>query len=274
MNRNEQHDSQQYDIFLSYSRKDTQTAMLLKSAIQSLGYSVFYDQDILEGDSNWRSTIAKNIDNCSGLVFFRTSNSVASKWCQREVNIADESNKTILPISFKRDHDNLPNSDELKAALTSLQTTCISENPSISDLKNSLQATLEKSIGFPNNRGNSLLLTEFLLSATENLSSRYRNLFEYIGSGKISADINAFQYALKWRLKLGDETADLVIALNKYSKRPQCYGNCTIDKKSTCPFYAEKDRVEYSIEGYLEFASKVRKSMMSEILDTLLKDAF
>ena len=85
-----------YDIFFSYSRKDSQTAMLIKSAIQSLGYSVFYDQDILEGDSNWRATIVKNIANCSALVFFRTQHSVESKWCTREVNIADEADKTIV----------------------------------------------------------------------------------------------------------------------------------------------------------------------------------
>ena len=99
--QNKEQEAQHYDVFLSYSRRDTHTAMLIKSAIQSLGYTVFYDQDILEGDSNWRATIARNIDNCRGLVFFRTANSVASKWCQREVNIADESDKTILPVSFR-----------------------------------------------------------------------------------------------------------------------------------------------------------------------------
>lgn len=272
--QNNKEAAEHYDVFLSYSRKDTQTAMLLKFAIQSLGYTVFYDQDILEGDSNWRATIAKNIDNCSGLVFFRTSNSVASKWCQREVNIADESGKIILPVAYRRDQTALPVSDDLKAALSSLQTTLISDSPSIPDLKNELQAALKNSIETPSAKGNSLLLTEFILSAAKNISLRYHSLFEYIGADDISADIDDWQIALRWRLKLGDERANIVIALNKYSKRPQCYGNCPKDKKSNCPFYAEKDRKEYSMEACLEFVDKSRKSMICAVLDTLLCSSF
>ena len=213
--QNNKETAEHYDVFLSYSRKDTQTAMLLKFAIQSLGYTVFYDQDILEGDSNWRATIAKNIDNCSGLVFFRTSNSVASKWCQREVNIADESGKIILPVAYRRDQTALPVSDDLKAALSSLQTTLISDSPSIPDLKNELQTALKNSIGTPAEKENSLLLTEFILPAAQNLSLRYHSLFEYIGADDISADISDWQISLKWRLKLGDERANIVIVLNK-----------------------------------------------------------
>ena len=276
MSRNEDQSKEQatqhYDVFLSYSRRDTQTAMLIKSAIQSLGYTVFYDQDILEGDSNWRATIAKNIDNCSGLVFFRTQNSVVSKWCQREVNIADESDKTILPVSFQHDQNSLPSSPELKCALLSLQTSYISDSPTIAGLKNELQSALEKSIGDPQGKENSLLLTDFILSATENINSRYNSFFERISMRKITADVGDYKIALRWRLNLGDEIADICIALNKYSKRPECYGNCK--KHDECPFYVQKGKVEYSIEAYLDFIDRGRKSSIYDVLENLLGHAF
>ena len=271
-NLNKDLDAQHYDVFFSYSRKDTQIAMLIKSAIQSLGYTVFYDQDILEGDSNWRATIAKNIDNCSGLVFFRTQNSVSSKWCQREVNIADESDKTILPISFQHDQNALPSSPELKCALLSLQTSYISESPSIADLKNELQIALEKAIGAPKGKENSLLLTDFILSATENINSRCNSFFEHIGARKITADVGDYKIVLRWRFSIGDESADICIALNKYSKRPDCYGNCK--KHDECRFYNQKDKTEYSVEAYLDFINRSRKSRLYDVLECLLGHAF
>lgn len=64
---------QSYDIFLSYKRADIAEAMLLKSAIQSLGYSVFFDQDVLHGENDWCKAISQNIARSRGLVFFRTA---------------------------------------------------------------------------------------------------------------------------------------------------------------------------------------------------------
>ena len=265
-------DMQYYDVFLSYCHADNKTAMMLKSAIQSLGYSVFYDQDSLEGSSNWKVSIAKCIENSKVLVFFQTANSVASRWCQREVNIADDAGKQILPVAFRRDQNNLPSSEELKLALSSLQTSFISDSPTVSDLKNELKTALEEKFGISQVKVERLSLTDFILSATENINTKYRSLFEYTEADDISADINDYQISLKWRLKLGDNSANLVIALNKFSKRPLCYANCS--QKNSCPFYAEKDCKEYSLEAFLEFIDKSRKSMIHDVLDSLLGKAF
>lgn len=256
--------AQCYDIFLSYSRRDTPTAMLIKSAIQSLGYSVFYDQDILEGDPNWRATIARNIDNCGALVFFRTQNSVESKWCTREVNIADEADKNILPVAFLRDKEDLPSSPELQAVLLLPQTCFISESPTIADLKNELQTSLEKSIGKPQWKPNSLLLTDLMATATDNLNARYKVSFEGIETRGIESDVLNDRISFCLPFALGDEQAKLCIALNKFSKRPVCYANCK--KKKTCPFFAEKDRKEYSLEAYLDFADHGRMSRIEPLL--------
>lgn len=254
-------DSQHYDVFLSYSHNDSAAAMKLKTAMQSLGYTVFYDQDSLEGSSNWKEAIAKSIANCKTLVFLQTADSVESKWCQREVNIADDLGKKILPVAFRSNQENLPSSDKIKLALASQQTSFISDSPTVDDLKNELKAALNKVIDISPVKENGLLPGDLILAATENISSRYRSLFEYIKAEKISADITAWQISLKWRLTIGDESANIVIALNKYSKRPKCYGNCSKEKKGTCPLYAEKDRKEYSMEAYLEFINDVPGSM-------------
>lgn len=275
MTRNEyqgnEHETQHYDVFFSYSRKDIQVALLIKTAIQSLGYTVFYDQDILEGDSNWRATIAKNIDNCSGIVFFRTHNSVASKWCQREVNIADEAEKRILPISYRCDQQSLPASEDLKFALQSLQTSFISESPTVAELKNELQTALERTVGSPRIKGNGLSLTEFIISAADCLSSRYTSFFEHICARKISADVGNDKISLRWRFSLGNEVADINIVLNKYSRRPDCFGNCY--KKKDCKFYVQTGKEEYSIEAYLDFVNRRTKSRIYDLLEKLLECA-
>ena len=251
----QKNDSQHYDIFLSYSRKDNSDAMRLKAAIQSLGYSVFYDQEVLEGDSNWRKTLARNLDLCTGLVFFRTGNSVVSKFCQGEVIIAEESDKEILPVSYLRDQKNLPNSDELKFTLLPRQTTCISDFSSVAGIKNELQSALEKSIGQPAHETSSLILTEFMNAAAENLTSRYWSFFDRIAARGFTTDVDKDQIKLKWRLTLGDDAADLCVALNKYSRRSVCFANCP-DKKQ-CPFFNEKNQTGYFLEAYLDFMDKL-----------------
>lgn len=260
---------QQFDVFLSYSRKDTAAAMLLKSAIQALGYSVFYDQEVLEGDNNWRKTIAKNIDCCTGVVFFRTKNSVISKWCQKEVCIAEENGKTILPVAYLHNQNSLPNSQELMLALQLLQTSFISDSPTVAGIKNELQSALEKSMGRPKARPNSLMLTEFLNSAAENMSLRYSDFLSMIGLSRITVDVTSHKITLKMRLSLGDSAADLCIALNKFAKRSECFANC--QKHDLCKFYNCKDKSEYFIEAYLDhFNNRSRKSGIYDWLEDIL----
>ena len=262
--------AQQYDVFFSYSHDDMKTAMLIKSAIQSLGYSVFYDQDVLDGDSNWRATISKNLDSCSGLVFFRTQDSVESKWCQREVNIADDAGKTILPVAFRRGQKELPSSPDLQAALINQQTCFISDPPTISDLKNELQPALEKAIGRPQGKENSLLLTDLMVTAADNLNARYKDLFDEIEARRIESDVLNDRISFSWPFVIGDEQAKLCIALNKFSKRPVCYANCSdIKKNGSCRFFAEKGRTEYSLEAYLDFAVRDRQSRFEDLLQKI-----
>ena len=263
----------QYDIFFSYSRKDTAAAMLVKSAIQSLGYSVFYDQDILEGDDNWRATLAKSIDLCSGLVFLRTGHSVDSVFCQREVLYAEDSGKSILPVAFRHDQAALPNSDPLKLLFQPLQTTFISDSPTLAGLKDELRPALEKSVGKPRGKENSLLLTDLMATAADNLNSRYRDFFERIQARRIESDVLNDRISLVWPFVLGDEQAKLCISLNKFSKRSVCFANCRRKDgagEKSCKFFNNKDlQEEYSLEAYLDFADRARKSPIEPLLGSL-----
>ena len=263
-------ETQHYDIFFSYSRKNNAVAMLIKSAIQSLGYSVFYDQDILEGDNHWQATIAKSIDLCSACVFLRTDESVESEFCQREIQYASDSvsgKKEILPIAFRRDQSDLPNSDALKLLLQPLQTTFISDVPSIAGLKDELRQALEKVAGKPRGKENSLLLTDLMATAADNLTARYRDFFEKIQAHRIESDVLNDRVALYWPFILGDEQAKLCISLNRFSKRPVCYATC--QKKDECKVFAEKERQEYSLEAYLDFADHGRQSPIESLLKSL-----
>ena len=88
------------DIFISYSSQDREKALSLAEDLRALGTSVWIDQ-VIDGAMQWSSEIAQALDECKALILLVSKASLASKNCVKEVTIAAESDKHILPIDLE-----------------------------------------------------------------------------------------------------------------------------------------------------------------------------
>ena len=84
------------DIFLSYDGRDLERVEVLAAALESKGWTVFFDRTIPPGKT-WRQFIGKEIDECLCMVVAWSTHSVNSHWVCEE---ADDGlkRKVLVPI--------------------------------------------------------------------------------------------------------------------------------------------------------------------------------
>jgi TolB-like protein len=90
------------DIFISYSRKDSEPALRLASFLQDCGHSVWMDQSDIHAAALWSSEIVRAISGCGAFILLLSPNSVDSKNVVRELALASEKGKHILPVKLER----------------------------------------------------------------------------------------------------------------------------------------------------------------------------
>jgi adenylate cyclase len=115
------------DIFISYSRKDSQQALALAERLQAQGMSVWIDQRGIEAAASWSKEIVHAIDGCKSFIVLLSANSLASENVGREVSIASDSKKKMLPIAL----EDVKLTDELRYHLAGIQHVAFSQNESI-----------------------------------------------------------------------------------------------------------------------------------------------
>ncbi|MDP4230574.1 MAG: TIR domain-containing protein [Bacteroidota bacterium] len=89
------------DIFISYSSKDKDKADQLSELLASAGLSVWVDQQNIHAASSWSEEIVKAIDDCHTLIVMLSPSSVASHNVIKEVSLASEKRKKILPLDLE-----------------------------------------------------------------------------------------------------------------------------------------------------------------------------
>ena len=88
------------DVFISYSRKDSQIVKQFVNEITSAGYKVWIDKKGISGGDAYQSKIVDAIDNSAIVLFFSTADSNASQRVIDEICYAQSINKTIIPIKL------------------------------------------------------------------------------------------------------------------------------------------------------------------------------
>jgi serine/threonine-protein kinase len=83
--------------FVSYAHGDSDVVFAELERLQDDGLRVWYDAGIAPG-GEWTQEIADAIDGATGVVYFVSGRSVASRHCRREVQYALEQNKPVLPV--------------------------------------------------------------------------------------------------------------------------------------------------------------------------------
>jgi len=89
------------DIFISYSSKDKEKADQLSELLASAGLSVWIDQSGIDVATSWSKEIVQAIDGCKAFIVLLSPNSIISKNVVREVSLAFEKNKKILPLDLE-----------------------------------------------------------------------------------------------------------------------------------------------------------------------------
>jgi TolB-like protein len=89
------------DIFISYSSKDREKAEQLTELLASAGLSVWIDQSALEVSTSWSAEIVDAISSCTAFIVLLSPNSIESHNVIKEVSLASEKRKKILPLDLE-----------------------------------------------------------------------------------------------------------------------------------------------------------------------------
>lgn len=132
----------EYDIFISYSRKDSEVVLDLANKFTGEGYNVWIDRDGIESGDAFKSVIVKAIKRSKLFLFFSSKTANASPWTVKEVNMAVHLKKTIVPVKL----DDTEYDDSLLFDLVGLDYVSYYENPTqgLRELLRSLKKHLGK----------------------------------------------------------------------------------------------------------------------------------
>jgi len=89
------------EIFISYSRKDRAKVSSLVSTLRSSGVSVWVDESAIDGATLWSQEIVGAIRKCKVFLLALSSNSSLSENVVKEVALASERGKKILPVMLE-----------------------------------------------------------------------------------------------------------------------------------------------------------------------------
>jgi len=86
------------DVFVSYSRNDSPFVARLASAIESGGKKVWLDSSDIEDSEVFPLAIRSAIESSDAFLFVISPASVASRFCEQEVDYAILLNKRLVPV--------------------------------------------------------------------------------------------------------------------------------------------------------------------------------
>jgi len=89
------------DVFISYSRKDSDFSRKLNTALQEAEKTTWFDQESISSGVDFEKEIYKGIDNADNFIFVISPDSIISEYCEREVNYAKSKNKRIITILYR-----------------------------------------------------------------------------------------------------------------------------------------------------------------------------
>src|SRR5512141_2812272 len=89
------------DIFISYSRRDTEFVTRLAEDLNARVAGVWFDQSAIQKGENWHDEIMEGISECKAFLLVLSPDAAESKYVHEEVKKAQELGKTIFPILYR-----------------------------------------------------------------------------------------------------------------------------------------------------------------------------
>ncbi|MEA2419069.1 MAG: hypothetical protein QOE60_1275 [Thermoleophilaceae bacterium] len=89
------------DVFVSYSRSDSELVNRLVERLRERGKDVWVDVEGIRDAEVFPAALRRAVEGSDGFVFVISPESVASPFCEQEVDHAIELNKRIVPLAFR-----------------------------------------------------------------------------------------------------------------------------------------------------------------------------
>ncbi len=86
------------EVFVSYSRADSDFARKLNEALQIQGKTTWFDQESIASGSDFQQEIYRGIENSDNFLFIISPKSVNSPYCADEVEYAQKLNKRFVAV--------------------------------------------------------------------------------------------------------------------------------------------------------------------------------
>lgn len=89
------------DLFISYSRRDTEFVRKLATELQNKGREIWVDWEDIPLTADWWKEIQDGIDASDAFVFIISPDSVQSEVCRQELEHAINTNKRFVPVLYR-----------------------------------------------------------------------------------------------------------------------------------------------------------------------------
>jgi hypothetical protein len=89
------------DVFISYSRKDTDFVRRLFDDLKTRGRDAWVDWQGIDYSSKWWEEICAGIEGADNFVLILSPDSLNSIYCHREIEHARKHNKRIIPFIYR-----------------------------------------------------------------------------------------------------------------------------------------------------------------------------
>ena len=90
----------EYDIFISYSRDDQGQVDTFVQQLEAAGYRVWIDKTGIYSGTGFKAVLVQAIENSEIFLFFSSKAANASSWTAKEIAIAVDRQKKIIPIKL------------------------------------------------------------------------------------------------------------------------------------------------------------------------------
>jgi hypothetical protein len=93
-------------IFISYSRRDTEIMQKIVVFLRNQGFKVWVDNEkLIPGTTIWEDEIEKALKASDVVIVVMSPDSKNSEWVRREISLADQFRKRIMPVLVRGDED-------------------------------------------------------------------------------------------------------------------------------------------------------------------------